>query len=108
MLSKCPGERRKRKKNNNNMDTETETVYSAVHVSSCDAVLFATRNFREKNDKEKKKKTHSLSVKGHATQEKQLFKVFIGWYNVCFRFFCFFLSRGKGRVASHTHFPQLS
>lgn len=42
------------KKNNNNM--ETETVYSAVHVSSCDAVLFATRNFREKNDKEKKKK----------------------------------------------------
>lgn len=38
------------------MDTETETVYSAVHVSSCDAVLFATRNFREKNDKEKKKK----------------------------------------------------
>lgn len=93
------------KKNNNNM--ETETVYSAVHVSSCDAVLFATRNFREKNDKEKKK-THSLSVKGHATQEKQLFKVFIGWYNVCFRFFCFFLSRGKGRVASRTHFPQLS
>lgn len=55
MLSKCPGERRKRKKNNNN-NMETETVYSAVHVSSCDAVLFATRNFREKNDKEKKKK----------------------------------------------------
>lgn len=72
MLSKCPGERRKRKKNNNNMDTETETVYSAVHVSSCDAVLFATRNFREKNDKEKKKNTFTFSERSCHPRETTL------------------------------------
>lgn len=58
------------KKNNNNM--ETETVYSAVHVSSCDAVLFATRNFREKNDKEKKKNTFTFSERSCHPRETTL------------------------------------